>query len=204
MGIPRKKASRGELWAGLCSVGIRGIPRLDLVTNDELDAVTSALVGIFYLAGMFEALGTRKEDYLIVPRLIEAGEKKGNPVSESLIAHGPFLIMFDGNVEAEAVERVADPLEACPVLSVDRAEILLREGRNVVMLRDDGEGLDQLVASLGPRVRVILMADGKGGRRFRKRAFCDLVLDKNNKRTWDLHLRSWLADLKGKGGRLCP
>ena len=38
------------------------------VTHDEVDAVTSALVGLFYLANDYIALGTPSEDYLIVPR----------------------------------------------------------------------------------------------------------------------------------------
>jgi hypothetical protein len=33
-----------------------------------LDAITSALVGLFYVAGDYLALGTPSEDYLIVPR----------------------------------------------------------------------------------------------------------------------------------------
>ncbi len=38
------------------------------VTHDEVDAITSALVGLFFLADDYLALGTPKEDYLIVPR----------------------------------------------------------------------------------------------------------------------------------------
>ena len=38
------------------------------VTHDEVDAITSALVGLFYLADEYIALGTPAEDYLIVPR----------------------------------------------------------------------------------------------------------------------------------------
>ena len=38
------------------------------VTHDEIDAITSALVGLFYLADEYIALGTAAEDYLIVPR----------------------------------------------------------------------------------------------------------------------------------------
>ena len=39
-----------------------------LVTHDEVDGITSALVGLFYLADDYIALGTPAEDYLIVPR----------------------------------------------------------------------------------------------------------------------------------------
>jgi hypothetical protein len=38
------------------------------LTHDELDAVTSALVGYFYLAGAYEGLGADDENYMIIPR----------------------------------------------------------------------------------------------------------------------------------------
>jgi len=37
------------------------------VTHDELDALTSALAGYFYLAGWYEAIGNPAEGYLILP-----------------------------------------------------------------------------------------------------------------------------------------
>ena len=37
-------------------------------THDELDAVTSALVGHFYLADQYEAIGADDEGYMIIPR----------------------------------------------------------------------------------------------------------------------------------------
>lgn len=37
------------------------------VSHDELDAISSALVGLFYLSGQYVALGNDKENYLIVP-----------------------------------------------------------------------------------------------------------------------------------------
>ncbi len=49
-------------------IGIAGPYLTDHVTHDEADAITSALVGLFYLADDFIALGTPAEDYLIVPR----------------------------------------------------------------------------------------------------------------------------------------
>ena len=68
LGIPRKKASLEELKLGLVRAGISGEYATTKVTHDEVDAVTSALVGLFYLADDFIALGTPSEDYLIVPR----------------------------------------------------------------------------------------------------------------------------------------
>jgi len=68
LGIPRKGSSLEELKWGLNRAGISGRYLKDRVTHDEVDAITSALVGLFYLADDYIALGTPAEDYLIVPR----------------------------------------------------------------------------------------------------------------------------------------
>jgi uncharacterized protein YprB with RNaseH-like and TPR domain/predicted nuclease with RNAse H fold len=68
LGLPRKKASLEELKRGLFRAGITGDFVTADVTHDEVDAITSALVGLFYLADDYIALGTAAEDYLIVPR----------------------------------------------------------------------------------------------------------------------------------------
>jgi uncharacterized protein YprB with RNaseH-like and TPR domain/predicted nuclease with RNAse H fold len=71
LGIPRKKASLDELKRGLSRSGIAGDFVTAKITHDEVDAITSALVGLFYLADDYIALGTRAEDYLIVPRSVK-------------------------------------------------------------------------------------------------------------------------------------
>lgn len=71
LGMPRKKASLPELKRGLFRAGITGDYVTADVTHDEIDAITSALVGLFYLADEFIALGTAAEDYLIVPRSVK-------------------------------------------------------------------------------------------------------------------------------------
>jgi uncharacterized protein YprB with RNaseH-like and TPR domain/predicted nuclease with RNAse H fold len=68
LGIPRKGSSLEELKQGMGRIGITGPYLTDRVTHDEVDAITSALVGLFYLADDYIALGTQTEDYLIVPR----------------------------------------------------------------------------------------------------------------------------------------
>jgi uncharacterized protein YprB with RNaseH-like and TPR domain/predicted nuclease with RNAse H fold len=68
LGIPRKKASLAELKWGLSRAGVTGDFLTADITHDEVDAITSALVGLFYLADDYIALGTTTEDYLIVPR----------------------------------------------------------------------------------------------------------------------------------------
>jgi predicted nuclease with RNAse H fold len=68
LGIPRKGASLEELKQGMGRIGIAGKYLTERVSHDEVDAITSALVGLFYMADDYIALGTPAEDYLIVPR----------------------------------------------------------------------------------------------------------------------------------------
>lgn len=68
--IPRKKVDLKELEIELKNLGIKFISKNEKITHDELDAFTSALVGYFYLADEYEALGNDDEEYLIIPRLI--------------------------------------------------------------------------------------------------------------------------------------
>lgn len=68
LGITRKKISTEELKQGLIDFGLSGRFVDSKITHDELDAITSALVGYFYLAGWYEALGNKEEGYLIVPK----------------------------------------------------------------------------------------------------------------------------------------
>ena len=89
LGIPRKKASLQELKWGLSRAGITGDFLTSEITHDEVDAITSALVGLFYLADDFIALGTRSEDYLIVPRSSKFNYVK---LSQIVLASGLDLI----------------------------------------------------------------------------------------------------------------
>jgi predicted nuclease with RNAse H fold len=61
LGIPRKSKGLIMLRDRMEKFGIQGIPAG--LSHDELDAITAALVGIFYLRGEYEALGP-----LILPR----------------------------------------------------------------------------------------------------------------------------------------
>ena len=58
--IPRKNKGIEKLASALAEYGIVGNLA---VTHDELDAITSAIVGILYLKGDYEALGC-----LILPK----------------------------------------------------------------------------------------------------------------------------------------
>lgn len=66
--IPRKKASLEELKWGLVHAGFKGNWINEKISHDELDAITAALVGLFYIADDYIALGNAQEDYLIIPR----------------------------------------------------------------------------------------------------------------------------------------
>jgi len=67
MNIPRKRADLALLKEGLSEFGVSGEFEHVDVSHDELDAITSSVVGLFYLAGKFEALGNDEEQYLIIP-----------------------------------------------------------------------------------------------------------------------------------------
>jgi predicted nuclease with RNAse H fold/dephospho-CoA kinase len=67
MGIPRKRASLELLKMGLAEFGLSGDFAINDVSHDELDAITSAIVGVFFWSGRFEALGNFLEEYLIIP-----------------------------------------------------------------------------------------------------------------------------------------
>src|SRR5207302_6513839 len=54
MGIPRKRASLEYLKDGLADFGIEGDFITNKVSHDELDAITSAIVGVFFWSGKFE------------------------------------------------------------------------------------------------------------------------------------------------------
>jgi uncharacterized protein YprB with RNaseH-like and TPR domain/predicted nuclease with RNAse H fold len=77
MRIPRKKTSLEDLWRGLAAFGIRGPFLSTAASHDELDAMTSAIVGYFYITGDVEELGSDDEGYLIIPRpaLLPRGEE---------------------------------------------------------------------------------------------------------------------------------
>lgn len=67
MNIPRKRADLTLLRAGLREFGIFGDFEQEEVSHDELDAITSAAVGLFFLSGKYEALGNSDEEHLIIP-----------------------------------------------------------------------------------------------------------------------------------------
>lgn len=81
--IPRKRKGLELLVQGLKNFGIRGIR--DGISHDEADAITSALVGYFYLGDKYVDMGNEKENYLIVPKLETNLSGKG--ITIGLVGH---------------------------------------------------------------------------------------------------------------------
>jgi predicted nuclease with RNAse H fold/dephospho-CoA kinase len=71
LGMPRKRVSLELLKQAIAEYGLEGKFLHETITHDELDALSSAIVGQFFWEGRYEALGTEAEDYLIIPSLSE-------------------------------------------------------------------------------------------------------------------------------------
>ena len=81
LGIPRKQRGPDLLCESLKRFGLRFADHN--ISHDELDAMTSALVGFFYLSEQCLRLGDERENYLIVPSIptSDAGNGKMNVVA---------------------------------------------------------------------------------------------------------------------------
>jgi uncharacterized protein YprB with RNaseH-like and TPR domain/predicted nuclease with RNAse H fold len=159
MRIPRKRASQERLRAGLVRFGVRGIRAPDLVTHDELDAITSAVVGAFYLADAYEPMGTREEDYLIVPQVTDELRAR---VDETAPEEPAVLVVI-----GEDAAKAADGLGyAC----VDRTAALSAP-ETLVALASAAE-YQELLAELGARTRGFYVAP-LGSRVRRRPSFFD-------------------------------
>jgi hypothetical protein len=66
LGVPRKQAGLRELERGLLGLGVRWDESRER-SGDELDAVTSALVGLMYLRKQYRAIGDPEEGLMILP-----------------------------------------------------------------------------------------------------------------------------------------
>jgi predicted nuclease with RNAse H fold len=98
LGIPRKGSSLEELKWGLARAGIEGEYLHSKVTHDEVDAITSALVGLFYMADEYIGLGNAAEDYLIVPKSLRINYRK---LSDILAATGLDGLEFRVNARPQ-------------------------------------------------------------------------------------------------------
>ena len=69
LGMPRKQGGLALLQGALSDFGVGLEERAAEYTGDELDAVTSALVGLMYSRGDFVAIGDPAEGVMILPRI---------------------------------------------------------------------------------------------------------------------------------------
>ena len=69
IGLPRKQASLKLLKKGLGKFGLTGEFLKKDVSHDEIDAITSAIVGLFFLSKDYEAIGDLRENLMIIPDL---------------------------------------------------------------------------------------------------------------------------------------
>ncbi len=68
LGMPRKQRGLEKLREALIEYGIRGEVSKEEITDDELDAITSAIVGKLYLDGNYRAIGDPDEGLMILPQ----------------------------------------------------------------------------------------------------------------------------------------
>ncbi len=67
--FPRKKVDLKSLEENLRDLGFNfQISESEKITHDEIDALTSALVGYFYLSDQYEEIGNDLEQYLVLPK----------------------------------------------------------------------------------------------------------------------------------------
>ncbi len=67
LGMPRKQEGLEKLRRALVRYGVEGEVRKKEITNDELDAITSAIVGKMFLEGNYLAIGDPEEGLMILP-----------------------------------------------------------------------------------------------------------------------------------------
>ena len=68
LGMPRKQKGLERLRQALIKYGIKGDVENKTASDHELDAVTSALVGLLYLKGNYVAIGDPEEILMILPK----------------------------------------------------------------------------------------------------------------------------------------
>jgi predicted nuclease with RNAse H fold len=68
LGMPRKQKGIEKLRKALIDYGLKGDVEKAEITDHELDAITSALVGKMYLEGNYLALGDPSEILMILPK----------------------------------------------------------------------------------------------------------------------------------------
>lgn len=115
VGLPRKQDGLVYLAEALAGFGVGGSFLETPVSHDELDAITCALVGAFFLDGRYEPLGGPGEDPLIVPSLDRRPRRRIVGVSGRIAAGKTTLARLleaRGYAYARYSEVVADEVSA--------------------------------------------------------------------------------------------
>jgi len=100
LGFPRKRVNLASLKIDLANTGIIVQSGSEPVSHHEVDALTSALVGYFYLADMYEGVGNKYEGRLIIPSLIAEHDGNRRSRAEAAISNANDAISM---VSSQAV-----------------------------------------------------------------------------------------------------
>jgi len=69
LGLPRKQKDIKQLVTGLAEMGLKGAFAKARISHDEIDAISAALGGLFFVAGEYEAVGDHEEGCVILPNV---------------------------------------------------------------------------------------------------------------------------------------
>lgn len=80
--FPRKRIDLGALTESLKGFGLRLLETREKINHDEIDALTSALVGYFYLADDYEGIGDESTENLLIIPNVQTRTRKGGTNNE--------------------------------------------------------------------------------------------------------------------------
>ena len=170
MRIPRKRASETQLRAGLERFGLRGLRPSGELTHDELDAATSAIVGTFYLADSYEALGGDEEGQLVIPAITT----RQHEPTRSRCVSGEDEASYEG---------------VCMLIGARAAENAENLGDLQLLVAEDMDGYWDALGEHGARLRAVFIEE-PDVRLARRPRFVDLQLRADD-RMRVRRLRTW-------------
>lgn len=71
LGLTRKQKGLPALINGISFLGLKGDFLSKKISHDEVDAITAAIAGLFFIYGQYEAIGDPDEGTIILPKLID-------------------------------------------------------------------------------------------------------------------------------------
>ena len=149
---------------------------------------------MFFLADMYEALGTPDEEYLIVPSFSDTRPTDVTRRPDAAVA-GPCLL-----VGPTARDLAAD----LGVASADWQRAIsdeLQELERTVLVERDEDGYWQALARFGPRMRSAFLTDNRR-HSLRRPSFADLCVHVDDPHRAD-RLQTWLAEWSTSGHSAC-